>query len=140
MVYTCETAGLADEFAPYVGTRPLVAPIPTIQHLLAAEPPGGPAERPIAFLGYAKAEKGVHLLPGIVDEVRRRRPRSRFLVQLMGHDQALIDAVRAGLAPHGEAVQLVEGPVTAPRMVELMRDSALVLMPYDAATYRTRGR
>jgi CDP-paratose 2-epimerase len=138
-IYTCETAGLADEYAPYVGARPLVAPIPTIQHLLLEDDPRPAAERPIAFLGYAKAEKGFHLRPEVVAEVRRRRPRTRFLVQLMGHDEALVGGVREALRAHGEQVELIEGPVAAPRMVELMGRSGLVLMPYDPATSRTRG-
>ena len=139
IAYTCETAGLAQEFAPLVGRVPTVAPIPTIQHLIDLDRPRPPQERPIAFLGYAKAEKGFHLLPDVVAAVLRCRPRTTFLVQMMGHDQALLDGVRAALAVHGDAVRFVEGSIAAPRMVELMQSSGLVLMPYDPATYRTRG-
>jgi glycosyltransferase involved in cell wall biosynthesis len=139
VVYTCETDGLAAEYEPLVGARPLVAPIPTVQHLLGGDEVDGVEERPVAFLGYAKAEKGFHLLPDVVARVRRARPHTRFVVQVMGHDAALIERVTTALRAHGDAVRLVEGPVAAPRMVELMRQSGLVLLPYDPATYRTRG-
>src|SRR5262249_10587252 len=49
--YTCETAGLAAEYAPLVGRMPRVAPIPTIQHLIDYDRPATHEERPIAFLG-----------------------------------------------------------------------------------------
>jgi glycosyltransferase involved in cell wall biosynthesis len=139
VVYTCETAGLADEYEPLVGTRPLVAPIPTIQHLIAGDGHADVEEKPVGFLGYAKAEKGFHLLPEIVTAVLERRPETRFVVQLMGHDAALLDRVRGALSVHGDRVRLVEGAVPQHRMVEIMQSAGLVLMPYDRRTYRTRG-
>jgi glycosyltransferase involved in cell wall biosynthesis len=139
VVYTCETDGLADEYEPLAGTRPLVAPIPTIQPLIAGDGHAAGDGKPIVFLGYAKAEKGFHLLPEIVTAVLERRPETRFVVQLMGHDAALLDRVRGSLSVHGDVVRFVEGAVPRHRMVEIMQSAGLVLMPYDRRTYRTRG-
>ncbi len=138
VVYTCETQGLAREYESLVGAAPLVMPMPTLQHLARPRDP----ERcgtTLSFMGYAKAEKGFHLLPEVARRVRARRPDARFVVQLLGHDTDLLDEVREGLAEHGDAVELIEGPIAPDAMVEVMGRTRLMLMPYESATYRTRG-
>ncbi len=138
IVYTCETEGLAREYATLTGCEPLVQPMPTLQHL--AKPRDG-EERPLtlSFMGYGKPEKGFHLLPEVARRIHERRPDVRFVVQLLGHDEDLQSQVRDGLAVLGDAVELIEGPIAPSAMVEVMHRTRLMLMPYESATYRTRG-
>jgi glycosyltransferase involved in cell wall biosynthesis len=138
IVYTCETEGLAREYAALTGADPLVMPMPTLQHLAK---PRDEADREItlSFMGYAKAEKGFHLLPEVARRIHERRPDVRFVVQLLGHDEGLLAEVRDGLAGLGDAVEFIEGPIEPSAMVEVMQRTRLMLMPYESATYRTRG-
>ena len=138
IVFTCETEGLANEYAPVVGRQPLVMPMPTLQHLAAprAEPH---TDTTLSFMGYGKAEKGFHLLPDVAGRILERRPDVRFLVQILGHDEALLDEVRSGLAKLGDRVETIEGPIAPPAMIDVMHRTRLMLMPYESATYRTRG-
>lgn len=138
IVFTCETEVLANDYAPLLGHKPVVLPVPTIQHL------AGPAARRddrsprIACLGYSKPEKGTHLVPDLIDGIGRRVPGAAFQVQLMGHDSTLMAQVRKGLAKRDDTT-LIEGPMPAQQMVEVMQQASLMLLPYDPVTYRSRG-
>lgn len=140
VAFTCETEGLAREYQPLTGRMPIVMPIPTFQFLVKEQ--DGPAERDgtvISFLGYTKREKGAHLLPEIVGGVHANRPDARFLIQLMGHDKALVAGIKSGLAATGANITLIEGPIEHVEIIGHLQASDLVLLPYDPSTYRTRG-
>ena len=64
VVFTCETDELADDYARLLGRRPLVLPVPTIQHLSDSPAPEAAPAPEVLCLGYSKPEKGTHLLPG----------------------------------------------------------------------------
>ena len=138
--FTCETEALADEYTALCGTRPSVMPIPTLQHLASEASRSTSPEAPtLTFMGYAKPEKGFDRLPEIIRNLQSQRPELRFVVQLMGHDEALIGSVRRALTELGDGIEMIEGAIAPNRMVEVMSRTDLMLLPYDAATYRSRG-
>jgi len=139
MVLTCETQSLAQLYQQLLGIAPVVLPVP----LDTAEMPRTAAPSPqaptVTYVGYAKREKGTHLLPDIVTAVRSRCPQVRFEIQLMAHNDELVDTVRARLAAHADAVRIIEGPLSRPDYRDLVCRGSLILMPYDSRTYRDRG-
>ena len=140
IVATCETEDLAREYEPLLDTQPLVAPIPTLQGRIWAqqqtEPGGSPT---LSFLGWGKREKGVHLMPEVVDLVSAKRPDLNFIVHLLGPDAGLLNQVRSALLPHGERVRIIEGSVEPEELVDLLLATNLMILPYDPNTYRSRG-
>ena len=139
IVLTCETQSLAQTYQHLLGIAPLVMPVP----LDTADTPRAVARSPqaptVTYVGYAKREKGTHLLPDIVTAVRGRCPQVRFEIQLMAHNDELIDTVRAGLAAHADVVTIVEGPLSRADYRDLVCRGSLILMPYDSRTYQDRG-
>ncbi|HWK43561.1 MAG TPA: glycosyltransferase [Stellaceae bacterium] len=106
------------------------------------------ADRPvtIGYLGNARLEKGFQYLPAMVDAVLahpRHGRRVRFVVQcglnIEGGEPGILAARRhlAGLPDH--RVQLVDGVPDAAAYYRLLADLDIVLLPYEAASYRTRS-
>jgi len=139
IVYTCETEGLAAEYEPLLGVTPVVRPVPTLQSLI------GPVRRTvgnpprISFLGYSKPEKGAHLVPEIVRGFHERFGEARFTVQLYGHHAEFVRDISARLRKIRPRPEIVSGPVPPERMVQILEATDLLLLPYDAKTYRDRG-
>ena len=139
MVFTCEIQGLSDIYEQLLEVAPLVMPV-TLD--TAATPRVAPpdTETPtLTYVGYAKWEKGTHLLPDIVTAVRARCPQVRFVIHLMAHHSDLIERLRARLTGHGDAMTILEGSLPRSEYRELLCRSSLILMPYNARTYRHRG-
>lgn len=101
----------------------------------------GPAR--VAYLGDAKPERGLNLLPGVVRSVAATHPGTRFAVQ--GHwwagtpHSADAERVFAELNAMGPALRVLPGELSPDVYASVLRGSDIVLMPYEADGYRDRG-
>lgn len=144
VVWTCETAGLAEAFEPLLGCRPIVLPLVILPdltglELTAVENRRFPSEPMVSILGYTKAEKGSLMVPEIIERVGQKRPGARFTVQALSrtakHEDALAQACE-GLRP---APKIVRGSVDQQSFIRLLDETDLMLLPYDAESYGQRG-
>ncbi|MAI80814.1 MAG: hypothetical protein CL917_17875 [Deltaproteobacteria bacterium] len=141
VAYTCETEGLANEYAPIVGSLPLVLPLPTFQFLLddhVKEKRGGHPPR-VAFLGYTKSEKGALQITDILAKAEERYGELDFTVQIMGGSKALGASIEKAASALRKAPKIIRGSVVAEQMIRILSDTDILLLPYDPSTYRTRG-
>jgi len=140
LVTICETKEVADEYRPLLHSPPIVAPVPVLQRRFTRDP--GRRETgegtTVSFLGGARPEKGLHLMPRVVELVLAQDPGVQFSIHLMG-PRTYVDGVREALEPHRRSVKIVEGEVGEDRFVQLLQATDLMILPYDPARYRTRG-
>lgn len=101
----------------------------------------GPAR--VAYLGDAKPERGVGLLPGVVRTVAATHPGTRFVVQ--GHwwagtpHAAEAERIFAELGAMGPALRVLPGELSPDVYASVLHGSDIVLLPYEADGYRERG-
>lgn len=144
VVWTCETAALAENFAPLLGCRPIVLPVvllPDRQDLTSQSSEGGPilAEPMISVLGYTKAEKGSLMVPEVVERIVRMRPNARFTVQALSRSTRDEDALIKACLELRPAPKMVRGSVEQKTFLRLLQETDLMLLPYDAESYGQRG-
>lgn len=89
----------------------------------------------VGYFGHASLEKGAQFLEPVIDKVLRSRSNVEFSL----HVNANKDTVQI-LAPFKhprERTHCVHGHITQEDMLEMMKGVDIVLMPYNAAKYRT---
>lgn len=140
LVTICETKEVADEYRPLLHSPPIVAPVPVLQRRFTRDPGRRVTGEgtTVSFLGGARPEKGLHLMPRVVELVLAQDPGVQFSIHLMG-PRTYVDGVREALEPHRRSVKIVEGEVGEDRFVQLLQATDLMILPYDPARYRTRG-
>jgi len=133
---------LAANYEPIFRMRPHVLPSilgPTEREVRATQERNGAQTGPllVSFLGGARSERGVGLMPEVV---RHCAPLGiRFLIQLTdphGADSGLLDAVKA-LRDRPD-VRFHDGKLSRDQYNDWIAQS-VVLLPYDAALYKTRS-
>ena len=90
----------------------------------------------LGFLGQQRTEKGVELLPMIVNGLRRAGCRDRILIQ--DGDPAVrgITAKLRKLADGDPLVEFVHGPADAEMWQSLLARTDLAVLPYEPGRYR----
>lgn len=119
-------------------------PVLPLPHWYALEPPSEePVHRPrdpdtvsIAFLGELRRDKGGHLLPSIAGLMRQNNERLRLVAQAGFAEDALMAPLQA-LARQGH-IDLVARHLTNPEFARFIRDSPLMLLPYQRERYVSR--
>ena len=145
-LYT-DTEELAEEFADFSGLDFAALPIPFRARLLARKPRGD-GSLTVAYFGDARAEKGFHRLPDLVDALRGdylRPGRVCFLIQASlanpDADSRCRTALHRLMVNRPEHVRLVglDGPLSPEDYYTLVSGADLLLCPYHAGTYRSRS-
>lgn len=139
-----ETPDMAALYAPVLGVAPSVLPMPI------AEWEGASAARGIAlggrvgdeplvaYLGHSRREKGMHLLPETALLLAQQGRRLRLFVQSSHFgEEPLVEAERRLAAQ--PSVTLHRGALSRDDYLSVLLGADLVLLPYDAAIYATRG-
>ncbi len=137
LVLTCETAKMAELYVAALGVRPRVLETSTYS---GNRGPGAtrPKNAVLGFLGGGRREKGLHLLPGIIDAVSAVRRGTRFLAQCYGFEADYVRDVDRKLRGRVD-VDLVEHPVGNEQFRDLLLSCSALLLPYEVSSYGVRG-
>jgi glycosyltransferase involved in cell wall biosynthesis len=132
---------LADELAAALGIEVPVLPQPHWYELddPAASPVAPPAPDgvpTVAFLGELRRDKGGHLLPAIAARLHKAGPPARLVAQAGFAEPGLAEQMRK--AAHAGAAATIERHLSNAEFARLIRDAALLLLPYERARYRAR--
>ena len=119
-------------------------PVLPLPHWYALEPPSDqPVYQPharntvsVAFLGELRRDKGGHLLPAIATLLRQNGDRVRLVAQAGFAEDTLMAPLQA-LARQGH-VDLVSRHLSNPEFARFIRDSPLMLLPYQRDRYVSR--
>lgn len=119
-------------------------PVLPLPHWYDLEPPSDravyrPQDRDtvsIAFLGELRRDKGGHLLPSIADLMRKNDKRLRLVAQAGFAEDTLMAPLQA-MAQQGH-VDLVSRHLSNPDFARFIRDSPLMLLPYQRDRYVSR--
>jgi glycosyltransferase involved in cell wall biosynthesis len=140
LVFASHTEGLAAELERIVGTPfavcPMIEPNGGLELTEPAEPAACQPPR-VAVVGGARREKGSHRVRAIATACRQRTA-VRFLVQIANETLSPAElAELEGIAgdPHTE---VLHGPLGREEYVRALRESDLLLLPYDSIPYRQR--
>jgi glycosyltransferase involved in cell wall biosynthesis len=135
--YTAIGGGLAVQTLPIPHNLDATIAAPTISE-------GRPAC--VTYLGNARTEKGFHFLPDAVASLHAKylkTGRLRFVLQANSHlslEEGVIAAARRKLSIYGsDQVRLINRVLSQTDFQELLLQSDLVLLPYEAACYRRRS-
>ena len=97
----------------------------------------------IGYFGYAKREKGFHLLPQILEDVRSQYGSREvsFTIQVNhgNYDAEIVEADTALNAAPASGLTLLKGALSDDVYLREFADSHLILLPYDPELYRGRG-
>jgi len=114
----------------------------------APAPPDAPPVEPlqITYLGDARAEKGYHLLPGMVHDLWRsevRTGRVKFLFQSNynvepGEPEAIVARSQLSGFPE-DKVRLVRSTCTSAEYRSILMTASLIVLPYRADLYAARS-
>jgi glycosyltransferase involved in cell wall biosynthesis len=121
-------------------------PIPIDERLGLKRPHGGIGPLVVSYVGDMRDEKGIDLLPGIIESVRRAgHDKARVLFRIQGNlpvtgatsktrhvKEALQGASQSG-------VELVDGPLSSDAYMDQMLHSDVVLIPYSPIHYAARS-
>jgi glycosyltransferase involved in cell wall biosynthesis len=146
-----DTAELAADYAALSPLPVGVLPVAFRQDLMAAALAARPARSPdspitLGYLGNARPEKGFQHLPALAEGLLAHPIHGgyvRFVVQcglnIEGGEPGIV-AARDRLAglPAGR-IHLVDGVPDAAAYYALLAEMDIVLLPYEAASYRTRS-
>lgn len=136
-----ETQPVADEFTELAGRTVHVAPWPTAEpHVSSFRDRANQKDTlKIGYLGYAKRERGIHLLPDIARRALAELPQVRFFVQVDTFlPETVQDEVDALLAL-GDRVEVHRGSIPREQFLDTLSSMDIILMPYDPQAYRRRG-
>jgi glycosyltransferase involved in cell wall biosynthesis len=142
--YCSELQASCREFEPLLTTPVTVLPHPGIWR-----PPANqlaPAQRSvtrIGYFGYAKREKGFHLLPEIVREIRRLHGTNdvHLLLQVNhgGYDPSIVKAAADLELLVDSGIRLLRGSMSNSDYLNAFESADILLLPYDPELYRGRG-
>jgi hypothetical protein len=100
----------------------------------------------VSYLGDAREEKGFHLLPGIVSDLRSAgwdEKRVIFRIQanfpLTGKTPAATRAKNELFGLRDDGVELLEGPFDSCAYQQMISSSDLILIPYCPTSYAARS-
>ncbi len=146
--FATDSAELAKEYANFTKRTIEVLPIPhTASQSSTPPPPDVPAKKPgvlrVVFLGDAREEKGFELLPAVVHACAQNPalPPVEFVFQtfISSHWHARMQAVIDQLDQlHLPNVHLLRTALSPETYEAVLHSADLVLIPYDAITYRAR--
>jgi len=91
---------------------------------------------PVASVGVLRRAKGGHLLPEVAKLLRQSGCPARLVVQASAGERQLIEQL-SEMEIRGE-LDLVRNELPESQFIRLIRDAALILLPYDPIRYRTR--
>ena len=138
----CETNGVAATYERMSGVRPLVAPAPTVS--IAQSVPRQPVRCAlghfvVGYMGHARKEKGVHLLPGIVAQTQRYSASTQFRIQMnYPAETPLTQQVREHLSQRETVMPLVLGALDERDYARFIDQCHVMLLPYSPVRYQTR--
>jgi glycosyltransferase involved in cell wall biosynthesis len=100
----------------------------------------------VSYLGDAREEKGFHLLPKLIKDLRAAdlgEGRVRFRIQVnlprIGTTARVLRAKNNLTKRKGLGLELLEGPFDSNKYHELIASSDIILVPYYAKSYRARS-
>lgn len=122
-------------------------PIPIDDRLGQKRPHDGHRPLVVSYVGDLRDEKGIDLLPDIMETIRRAGhgpAQVRFRIQgnlPVAGVTARTRRARAALeaASQGGAVELVQGPLSSDDYMDLMLHSDVLLIPYSPIHYAARS-
>lgn len=105
---------------------------------------GGPLI--VSYLGDAREEKGIHLLPNLIDAIRSHgfgENDVQFRVQtnlpLVTASSRTIRAKKSLENLHGKGLQVLDGPFRSDAYHQLISSSDIILIPYCKKNYQARS-
>jgi len=136
LVFGATTAGLARELSTLLGVRVTEAPL-TQTYAAVPRPGDAPNDPPVVgFISGARLERGVALVPDLLDACRRRGL-GRFVVHLV--DEGVGDAwPRLVAAADAPDVDTVTGELDPAAYGALLGRCDVIVIPYDRRPYRQR--
>lgn len=121
-------------------------PIPIDERLGQKRPHRGNGPLVVSYVGDMREEKGIDLLPGIIDSIRRAgydKAKVLFRIQgnlpVVGVTRKALQVKEALMNARSNGVELVEGPLDSDAYMELMLHSDVVLIPYSPIDYAARS-
>ncbi len=134
-----ETQSTADAHRVLAGADIGIMPAPVRVPAAGKAAAGRNADFPVVgFFGYAKAEKGFHLLPGAIAG-QKASANLRFVIQSQ-HDRSDPAIVRAETELYGLAnVRLIDSALDREAYYAAFSGVDIVAVPYDPDGYRERG-
>ena len=150
VVFHADTEPLADAFTKLLNIPFKTAPIPFPQAALVralAKPRAASPRHPLTalYLGDARAEKGYHLLPGMVEALWDdliRPGKLRLVLQsnfnVKGGEEGIADAYDR-LAGCGFRVEILTDALSIEDYYDLITQADIILLPYSTSRYRLRS-
>lgn len=147
VAYFSELPASCREFEAILDFPIKVLPHPGIwpDKLERKRPPGDGQGQPIrvGYFGYAKREKGFHLVPEIYKKVRQAFDADtvEFVVHVNhdNYDGSIIDADTALSGLPSDGLRIIRGAISSDAYMQEFLDSDIALLPYDPNLYRGRG-
>ena len=100
----------------------------------------------VSYLGDAREEKGIHLLPEIIRDIRvagLSEASVRFRIQvnqpIEGSNDKTIAAIKKLNKQEGAGLEIVEGPFDSDKYSNMITSSDVILIPYHAKSYQARS-
>jgi hypothetical protein len=93
----------------------------------------------ISFLGHARPETGVNILPAIIGRIAATKPNTRFRVQLNTELNDGIVTVLDELRSVEADLTILEGRLGQAQFDAELDRTDILLLPYDASSYKMRG-
>ena len=134
-------AAYADIFARPVRTIRIPVDLERLQRDSALRPAPSPVR--VAFIGESRREKGFHLLPDLVADLRREMgDEVRFTIQIMPGDagaDATVAKATERLQSNAAGVDLVHGALDQDAFHGVLAASHVLLLPYAPKAYARRS-
>lgn len=140
-----DTEELAAQYNQLGASHFFTLPIP-IDDSLSVRKRTGQLPLTVSYLGDAREEKGFHLLPKLIKDVRTAGfgwDRVRFRIQVnlprAGTTARVWYAKNNLIKRQDPGLELLEGPFDSSKYHELITSSDIILVLYDAKSYRARS-
>jgi glycosyltransferase involved in cell wall biosynthesis len=145
VTFYSDTEKLAEQYNQLGAFHFLTLPIP-IGDSLSVRKRTGQLPLTVSYLGDAREEKGFHLLPKLIKDLRAAglgEDRVRFRIQVNLPHAGTTARVRYAknklTKRQGFGLELLEGPFDSDKYHELITSSDIILVPYYAKSYRARS-
>lgn len=90
----------------------------------------------VAFIGHQRTEKGYHLIPAIVRELRSRGVRITVLVHNGDPEEVMVSSKLRTMAAADPQLQFEQKAADSTYWQELLSRSDMIVLPYDPTRYR----